>query len=258
MSSPPENPLSSSDGDNNRFDLSSCKKVGDGDDVVSEIEFERACERVDDKDICCIVALVDLSTLNHCNHGNKEKAVARADSFISIIKNSDIVAQLINAPTPGLIHFVGECVVHKCVHLWHSRQLDLFSFFLGDEINKSFVLKQILDDLLSFIRRRGKRIAASLLRRKQFAKCKDFLSKSPQAASKLAVEWALDIAHNIHNGVCTYLLRGGKSLLHCCFENTQFNYIGRKHTACLIAYSLQKKLMTMQRLKKNMNKESIQ
>jgi len=236
--------------------LSSCKKVGDGVDVVSEIDFKTACERVDDKEICCIVALVELSTLNYCNRDNKENNVAGKDAFTSNPTTPEIVAHLNNAPTSVLIQFLGEYVVHKCVRIWHTRKLDLLSFFICDEIYKAYAWEEILLDLVSVITRYGKRTAASLLRRKQFSKCRDLLRKSTQAASKRAVEKALDIVGNINIGVGNYVLSGGKSLLHCCLENTQFKYLPEKETACLIACSLHENLMMMHTLK-NRKKKSI-
>mmetsp|Transcript_9250 Transcript_9250/g.14232 ORF Transcript_9250/g.14232 Transcript_9250/m.14232 type:complete len:254 (-) Transcript_9250:34-795(-) len=211
----------------------------------SKTYFKAACERVDDNDIWCILLLVDLPSLNYSEVESKEKIVAGLDVFTSNPKTTEIVAQLIIAPASELVQFLGECIVHKCVYLWHTRKFNLIIFFVGKEINKGYAWNRMIYDLITFITHDGKRIAASLLRRKQFAKCRDALGKSPQGTSQLAMECALDIALNIQMGIGNYVLHGGKSLLHCCLENTQFKYIGRKETACLIAYTLHKNLMIM-------------
>ncbi len=215
----------------------------------SKTDFKAACERVDDNDIWCILLLVDFPSLNYCEIESKVKIVAGLDAFNSNPNATEIVAQLINAPASELVQFLGECVVHKCVYLWHTRKFNLIIFFVGKEINKGYAWYQMIYDLISFITHDGKRIAASFLRRKQFAKWRDALGKSPQGTSQLALECALDIARNIQMGIGNYVLHGGKSLLHCCLENTQFKYIGRKETACLIASTLHKHLMMMHSLK---------
>ena len=53
------------------FKTSCCKKVGDGDDVDSEADFKAACKRVDDKDIWCILSLMNLPNLNYCEIESK-------------------------------------------------------------------------------------------------------------------------------------------------------------------------------------------
>jgi len=231
---------------------SCCKKVGDGDDVVSETDFKAASKRVDDKDIWCILLLVDLPDLNYSEIESREKVVAGMDAFNSNPKITEIVAQLMNAPASGLVQFLGECVVHKCVYLWHTQKFNLIIFFVGKEINKGYAWNRMIYDLITFITHDGKRIAASLLRRKQFAKCRGALGKPPQSTSNLAKEWALDFARNIQMGIGNYVHHGGKTLLHCCLENTQFKYIGKKETACRIAYTLQNNLIMMQSIKSRM------
>ena len=231
------------------FKTSCCKKVGDGDDVDSEADFKAACKRVDDKDIWCILSLMNLPNLNYCEIESKEKIAAGLNAFNSNHKITEIVAQLSKAPAFELVQFLGECVVYKCVYLWHTRKFNVILFFIGKRINKGYAWDQLMCDLIRYITKHGKRIAASLLRRKQIAKCREALGKSPKVTSSLALKCALDIVRNIHRGIDDNVLCGGMTLLHGCLENTQFKYIGRKETTCLIAYTLQKNLMMMQSLK---------
>lgn len=205
-----------------------------GDDLETDQAFKAACGRVDDKTLWVVHLLAGYS--------HAEKITAQPYAFTS----EKLVTQLISAPTSRFIQFLGEYVVHHCVNIWHTRKVNLVVLFICGEINEGYAWNQMLYNLGSLVRRHGKRTAASLLRRKQFAKCKDALDISQ--ATKLAMECALDIVRNINNRVSKYVFHGGKSLLHCVLENTQFEYIDRKETAFLIAYTLYNNLVLMRNL----------
>ncbi len=209
-----------------------------GDDLETDQAFKAVCERVDDKNLWVVHLLA-------C-YFHSDKIIAQPYAFTS----EKLVTQLSNVPTSGFIQFLGEFVVHHCVYIWHTRKVNLVIFFIRDERSKGNAWNQMLNKLGTLVRHYGKRTAASLLRRKQFAKCRDVHGIS-KATSQLAMESALGIVRKINVRVSKYVLDGGKSLLHCVLENTQFDYIDRKETAFLIAYTLYNNFVLMRKLQNN-------
>lgn len=129
-----------------------------------------------------------------------------------------------NVSTQVQIRFLGEYMLYKCVNTWHNKSFNLRAAFVCDITNdESLIWIGIISDLMSFIKRFGRRYAASMMRRSAFKK----LRKSHvdyQAISKLALEWAIGAVDKLLDNV-RELPCLGRSVPRFCTEHNQFNFI---------------------------------
>jgi hypothetical protein len=148
----------------------------------------------------------------------------------------------------GLIQIVAEYVFQKCLCLWEAKEFKPSNSSVRGEIIKTCVWVRLFIDLEGIIHLKGRRIAASILRRNKFQKWRDSVDKS-QSLSKLASKRAVLIAKKISSGVYNYVFQGGVSLLQRCWERCQLEYTDRNQTACLIASKLSLHLDEMKSIK---------
>ncbi len=152
-----------------------------------------------------------------------------------------------NMSTQVQIRFLGEYMLYKCVYVWHKKNFNLRAVFVCDIMsNIGLIWMGIIFDLKSFIKRFGRRYAASMMRRSAFKK----LRKSHvdyQEISKLALEWAIGavnrLLYNVKELPCL-----GRIVPRFCTKHNQLHVIDDKmQTIERIAHTYTRVIADMKR-----------
>jgi len=161
--------------------------------------------------------------------GEGEMHCAGAPIVLRKGKEEDIIVEqwlkcVNNMTTQVQIRFLGEYMLYKCVNMWHTKSFNLRAAFVCDITkDESLIWIGIISDLMSFIKRFGRRYAASMMRRSAFKKPRKS-QVDYQAISKLALEWAIGAVDTLFDNV-TELPCLGRSVPRFCTKHNQFNVI---------------------------------